>query len=376
MRITAHSARTVAAFLLSVQFLSSCAGHLLPAGMASNYSGEFDFRSPPCKPRILSPGPGQLGLQYLGVGGVLIGTTEAKILGAPFFSNPSKLRVLFRRFSWNYKAIADGMRSISGEHIDAIVLGHSHYDHVGDLPIIATEYFPHAALLMSPTAAHMLAAYDCLASRIRLLDDGSWQEVNSDKGVLVARVCALRSTHAPQFAGLHLFNGELGRPWMTDWTGRRFTDFVEGEVAALILDFVDGEGTIAWRVYYQDTASTAAAALLEALVSADGRPVDVAILCVANWHEVPDYPNRILSAGRAKQVVAIHYENFFEPWSTAPSFAPSLTNRQFVRFLERCALLRGPLLRSDSGCGPRAARFTVPLPGDTVIFDAQSQSAL
>ena len=60
-----------------------------------------------------------------------------------------------------------------------------------------------------------------------------------------------------------------------------------------LIDFLNPDGKIAFRIYYQDTASSPGMGYIPDFDPVDQAPVDVAILCVGSFSQVKDHPEHI-----------------------------------------------------------------------------------
>ena len=76
-------------------------------------------------------------------------------------------------------------------------------------------------------------------------------------------------------------------------------------------DFLDPDGSVAFRIHYQDAASNAPLGYPPTLHGDAERSADVAILCAASFSQVKGYPEGILRAVDARYIVLGHWENFF-----------------------------------------------------------------
>src|SRR5690606_41553051 len=77
-------------------------------------------------------------------------------------------------------------------------------------------------------------------------------------------------------------------PALRSFTTRRSSD-LDGRTLAFLVDFLEDDGEIAFRIYYQDaTAPPPLGFAPDALVAA--HPVDVAILVPATFEEVDWHP--------------------------------------------------------------------------------------
>ena len=125
--------------LAGVIAVSGCRhGHVIRAEFAPNHARDFDFSNPPCEAApFAETDPDGVTLRYLGVSGLYLQWRNAVVLTAPFFSNYSLWTAAFGSVDWDEEAIRRGMQGLPDEPIDAVLVGHPHYDHFADLvPIL------------------------------------------------------------------------------------------------------------------------------------------------------------------------------------------------------------------------------------------------
>jgi hypothetical protein len=134
---------------------------------------------------------------------------------------------------------------------------------------------------------------------------GEWIELGA--GV---RVMPLLSHHAPHFEGYTLYKGSLDRPlreeprWASEW--------LDGPSYAFLVDFLHPDGSVAFRIYYQDAVAAPPRGFApEALIAA--RPVDVAIFVPATFDQVDWHPEAFMENLQPRWVLMGHWENFFKP---------------------------------------------------------------
>ncbi len=164
------------------------------------------------KPR---PGP-PLEIRYLGSGGHLIRRGPTAIMTAPFFSNPGLFRVGVGRISPDSARIDAAVEKIieNGGRLDdvqAILVGHAHYDHLLDVPRVWREYAPHAKIFGSLTAKHILRGFDIPDDQIETLNSSAASRWAPGRWVVVGdvRFMAIESEHAPHAFGIKLYGGEI-----------------------------------------------------------------------------------------------------------------------------------------------------------------------
>jgi hypothetical protein len=143
---------------------------------------------------------------------------------------------------------------------------------------------------------------------------------------------ALRSHHAPHFAGYTLFRGTRDSPRTQE--PELATDWVEGKTYAFLIDFMTATDSVAYRVYYQDAVAQAPAGLAPVSVIAD-RSVDVAILVPSTFEEVDWHPEALIENLKPRRVLLGHWEDFFIPVADSMRPSPGTDHAEFLRRLER-----------------------------------------
>jgi glyoxylase-like metal-dependent hydrolase (beta-lactamase superfamily II) len=366
--------------LLVAAGMGACAtgGHLVRAEFAAQHAATFDFSRPPCPPAAAGPARAdEVVLRYLGTGGLYVEWRGEAVLFAPFFSNPSLVRVLAGGWQPDPAAIEDGLRGLPLERVRAVFVGHTHYDHFAELPWFAPRTAPGAPIYVNRSGTRMLAAYPELAARAVSLDSlaAGWVELPAaDGGPRLWRFRALPSAHAPHVDHYLWGRGEVEAPWREPWTERPLRHFVAGGIFAFVVDLLAPEtGETAFRLYFGDAAAPAGQGYPPAEVDGDGHAFDLAALCVPNYYLVTGYPEGILERLRPSHVLAVHYEDFFRSRSRPLRFVPYLSDGRVERFLGRVRdgvarggqATRGPVGRV---CGPSSAASTMPLPGEWLRF--------
>jgi len=304
-----------------------------------------------------------LQLRYLGAGGFLLSRDGEALLTAPFFSNPPLRRVIFGWIRADQAQIDRHLEPLRGQlrGVQAILVGHAHYDHLMDLPYLAERYAPEARIYGSRTSVHLLAA---ALDPQRLVPmegglgtrevPGQWHLVNGGR----IRFMALESAHAPHLGGWKFFGGEYAADLGALPT--RASGWREGQTLAYLIDFLGEEGQVEFRVYYQDAACAPPAGFPPAFdLPADQHRVDVAILCAAGFEQVENYPEGIVRHLQPRALVLAHWENFFSPLPQDPRrlrTVPRLDLAECIRRLDR-------VLPTD------AVRF-LPAPGAGLSFTA------
>jgi len=262
---------------------------------------------------------------YLGSGGWIIERGEDQVLAAPLFSNPGLLTTGLLPIRSDTVLVDRYMSRYDVSAAKAILVGHAHYDHLMDVPRVILVHAPTARIVGTTTVKNTLGTWSGVGDRVDVVNDiagdqhtvGEW--LHYGEGV---RVMGLRSKHAAHFNGYTLYRGTRDRPltaeprWATEW--------LEGRSHAYLVDFMNADGSVAFRVYYQDAVSPAPAGFApEELI--EQHPVDMAIFVPATFDQVDWHPEAFVENLRPKHVLLGHWENFFVPIE-APTKSVLLTD--------------------------------------------------
>lgn len=351
-------------------------------------------------------GPGQLLIRYLRAGGVYFEWQGQALMTAPFASNypyvvaPSPTRYRARQPHTDpFRSLFDQRLEPDRKAIDfvlghelrldrvyALLIGHSHYDHLGDVPDLMTRKLPQATLYANRAARYMLAGEPELAGRVVTLDARSdWLGAGPAGDSSLIRFRPIRSGHAPNVRLLgesfSWASGTVSAPWSTPLRGHKLSQLKVGVTYAFLIDFLDPEDSrrIAFRVHYQDAASIPPQGYPSEELLAE-RPVDLEVVTMPGRETLPKsegrYPVGVLQHNRARHALVIHYESFFHPVSEV-RLLDTLVGGPSEEFLDSVAKSIVP-----SSCGPpaaaeglRAAAFTVPLPGQWLVFETALSDA-
>ena len=256
-------------------------------------------------------------ITYLGVGGWLLKWKGEELLFAPSFSNPSFPPILVAA---NHKRIDEYMPKT--KNVTVLLIGHSHYDHLLDVPVIMQKYTPNAIAYGPVTAGHILAA-ESLKSRFVNMEAKMIPVERDGRAVPVVvksnderwernghfRFLAIHSQHAPHFAGIDLLPGDYDHEVLSTLPKTVF-GWREGTTMAWLVDLLDDDlKTVIYRIHYQDSASNPPYGFPPILP--DNKGVDVEIICGASTDQVELYPEALLKITKPRKLLIGHWEDFF-----------------------------------------------------------------
>jgi hypothetical protein len=253
-----------------------------------------------------------LRLVYLGSGGWILEYGDEVVVTGPLFSNPGLVRTGLWTIAPQDSIIDRHMARFDVSHARAILVGHGHYDHLMDVPRVAIAHAPDARIVGSRTVANTLGTWSGVSHRVDVVNDsaGDRRTVGRWLRYGAVRVMPLRSHHAPHFDGYTLYQGHRTRPLKR--MPRYAEEWLDGETFAFLIDFLDTDSSIAFRVYYQDAVVAPPLGFAPEELVAE-RFVDVAILVPATFDQVDWHPEALIENLRPRRVVLGHWEDFFTP---------------------------------------------------------------
>lgn len=344
-------------------------------------------------------------VQYLGVGGLLISRGDDVVMTAPLYSNPSLLEFAFDHDIRSDPFLIDQVLPERARKASAILVGHSHYDHLLDVPYVALHHAKDASIYGSVTTRNLLApiltALQAGGRDVIPLDDkaldpwkqqpGEWVKVGK-----AVRVMAIRSEHSDQFElsllgirlPFHVFRGVVQHDALRELP-HRGSEWAEGTVFAYLIDFLDEKDQPIFRVYYQDSGANQDIGLpTSAQLEAWGRrTVDLAVICVGGeWKRLRAHPESLIRALRPRFALLAHWEDFFVTQRAAcvdkefrsPPAAPRLLGflhrtdvDRFRGRVKKAVKEEGLATRTWLPC-PTASSFRLPVGSDDIV-EAKTQ---
>ncbi|MCA0376810.1 MAG: MBL fold metallo-hydrolase [Gemmatimonadetes bacterium] len=296
-------------------------------------------------------------LVALGVGGWLVvpwRDTTHLVMTPPAFTNPGFVRLFFDwarlRFApSDRRFVAERLQTLAAQgataarlaRVEAVLVGHGHYDHLMDLPSMAPS-LPAAHVYGSRTVQHLLAPL--AATLPAQAVDGFLADTTRAAGDRIAvgptvTVQPLAWEHAPNLwkgpLRYTIARGDETTPRAA--LHRRALSWKMGAPLAWVIDVAGARGIT--RVLVADAAASRTVVLraVEALGTLPAARTTVALITPASHDNAAGYPEVLLATLQPQHVVLSHWEDFFERVDDddAARIVPAIAPQPFVERLTR-----------------------------------------
>lgn len=234
--------------------------------------------------------PGKVRVTFLGVTSLLIEDGQTCLLTDGFFSRPSLAHVALGRLAPQPERIARGLARAGIQRLDALLVGHSHYDHALDAPEVARR--TGALLVGSASTANLARGWSLPDSRWLVAQPGEVLRFGA------FRVRLLPSAHVQPNAAA----GEIARPLALPARGWELKD---GGCFTIHVEHPGGS------LLVQTSAGFIPGALDE--VRADAAFLALGMLGSHSESYRRAYFDALAGVTGARVVYPLHHDDFFRP---------------------------------------------------------------
>jgi L-ascorbate metabolism protein UlaG (beta-lactamase superfamily) len=253
-----------------------------------------------------------LRIEFNGVACFYIQYNGNAVLTDPFLSNPGIFKTSMGKLVTDTTLIQKLNPKTS--KIKLITIGHSHYDHIMDLPYFSSKSDSNLIITGSTNTALIAQKLNekksiVNVSEIKATENkfGTWvYSIDS-----TVRIMALQSEHLPHICGKHLYKGSLNEEDLLGFP-EHSNQFLQDETLAYLIDFLDENIIPVKRVYFASSASSLNSKTFPAALLKE-KSVDVAILSIALSQKAESYPIELVHILNPQNIIYCHWENFFRP---------------------------------------------------------------
>jgi L-ascorbate metabolism protein UlaG (beta-lactamase superfamily) len=240
------------------------------------------------------PSPKYPTIEFFGTSTLLFEDGESAVMTDAFFSRTGLLHTLVRKLSPQKDMIKTALtRGRVPKHVNAIVVGHSHYDHALDSPEVAKQLG--SVLIGSNSTANIALGQNFPKEKLIILPNQVRREMSFGN----YKLTAITGKHTPRPISPHDIEDVLPQP-------AGLFKYALGGVYNVLVNHIPSSKS------YLVSASTGFVP-----GSLHGVEVDVVFLGVATLgkldsHFQEQYWKEVVLQTKAKTVVPIHYDDFFQ----------------------------------------------------------------
>ena len=243
-------------------------------------------------------------LQYHGTAGFTVSSDQTNIILDPFVTRPGLMSTAFRRLVPNEARIESVF-----PRADAVLVGHSHHDHILDAPHICKT--TGATFVGSQDAAYVAQAAGVPTSQICVTHG------EHDHQFGAATIRAIPSLHGKVYGRVTLPGSIVAPP---RWPPRVWS-LPHGQVLNWSVKM---NGV---KMVHIDSADMIDDELAQ-------HSADVVCLCAIGRQSRPDYVETVVRLLKPRWIVPCHWDWFFSPWGQTPPLLPGVNLQGFCREIE------------------------------------------
>lgn len=279
-------------------------------------------------------GPSGLGVRWFGTAGFELSAGGTTLLVDPYLTRVGLGRFLTRRIAPDEARIAASVQTA-----DAVLIGHSHFDHVMDTPIIARK--TGAVVYGSASTANLMRANGVPERQIVTLTHD--RATTFDVGPF--KVTAVPSEHSRFALGKSVpYAGDIPSTCEVHLRGSQYRC---GDVFCFLIDHAG------FRTYHMGSAN-----LVEEAIPVEARGANLLLMCIAARFATERYVPRTLTALSPERVLPMHYDNMFRAAEKPMWLLPRTAFGRFVDDVHAVSqgfeLVTLPLVQASAAPAPTA----------------------
>ena len=233
-----------------------------------------------------APAAGSVTATWFGVTALLLSDGEHALMIDPFFTRPGGLLhfLLNGEIAPDAQLIADSLHKAGVQHLDAVLVSHSHFDHAMDAGVVAR--LTGATLLGSESTANIGRGSSLPQAQIRVIKPGEALRFGS------FTVTFIESRHAGATGGKP--TGDITQPLTPP---AHYLDYKLGGTYSILVQHPSG------TLLHHGSAGFLPGQLA-------GHRADVVFLGIALRERLDTYLAEVVDAVGAKRVIPVHWDDF------------------------------------------------------------------
>jgi hypothetical protein len=293
--------------------------------------------------------------------------TTQLVMTPPSYTNPTLWWTVFGNWlfgsSPNEARIERRVRALPTAGADrlarvrAVLVGHGHYDHLMDLPVLA-RYMPNATVYGSRSVVNTLSSVPAFggsstsASRLVSMDSLAGESgARPGRSVSIGEVAQVRAIaweHAPNLGTHVIARGNVTRAKSA--LPRGIFGWKLGRVYAYAIDLLDRDGSVGTRAIVHDAGASPDVVRRGVAVIGTMPPArsTVLIITAANFDQEPSYPDILLASIAPEHVLLGHWEDFFRSPEKSERVVRGIHARQLIEIVQHYQGDRWTALRAGA----------------------------
>lgn len=262
--------------------------------------------------QVYAQGSGFTGteIRYYGTGCLTIQRGQTAILTDPYVSNIPAFKASLGKVSTDKDYVDLYINPGALRKVKMVVAGHSHYNHLLDLPYLA-KYIPSSTPILLNKSGHQTLSYYQLKHQLILVNDvaGNNQQLgywyySADSTV---RAMAFKSEHQPATDGF-LSKLSQQREYSTEVMLEPVlsSEWEAGNVYSYMIDFIEKD-TIGYRMVFMSSGAVAPNGMFPKKLLEE-YPVNDLFISGSALLEFEAYPTPIIDLCNPERVFLIHWE--------------------------------------------------------------------
>lgn len=256
---------------------------------------------------------GTVRMTWLGTSAIFVTDGKTGILIDPYVSRFSLIKTLLGSpLMPDRRLIQKWVEKIGRNNIQAVIVSHSHFDHVADAPYFAIE-----------TDAPLIGTESTInVGRGAGMAESQLIEAKPDQVMKFGdfTVKFIESEHG-LFMGRTLYPGKIDKPLIPPAAAEEYR---VGGVFALLIKHRAG------TVLHHGSAG-----FKPGMYDGTVADVDILLLGIASRGDTETYLENVALKSRPRLVIPVHLDNFFKPLERGMSFLPGMKFNEFYRNTEK-----------------------------------------
>ena len=251
---------------------------------------------------------------WFGTTNIVIQDEDVDIMFDPFITHPSLIEIFFKREVYSdKKLVKKWIDKASVNHLDAVIVNHSHYDHALDFGTIL-NMFPQAIGYGSKSTYNIGLGANIPKERLIVVDD------KKDLAIKSYKLKSIKAMHPAHAFGYTAMPDKIEKPFKlpaNPWNMHKGQD--------LIYHLTNAKGNIMFHPFAGKSPFFNDYSKLKARVL---------FLGLAKRKSTMDQIENIIKPINPSIIIPVHYDNFVVPLKSSPTEMPTMNLDEWTQTIK------------------------------------------